>query len=206
MKSTQLSLVPVGLHDFLIFSNRTVHAWSVSTDYRPTIDRLSIDYRSTVDRLSTAILTECRPLHRPVCRPIHDTTYSKQDPTLIYNSYEKKQFKNIINSSVSVHLSGHIAVWAAPRFFYSAGNLPISRRFWPAWTCTLSAAFLYVCSRKQGGSEERLIGPLGEIGRLGGTNLSSVYLQRDDAARSANRQRQCYSKPLRSCRRINLSV
>ena len=29
MKSTQPSLVLIGLHDFLIFSNRTAHAWSV---------------------------------------------------------------------------------------------------------------------------------------------------------------------------------
>ena len=29
VKSTQPSLVLIGLHDFLIFSNRTVHAWSV---------------------------------------------------------------------------------------------------------------------------------------------------------------------------------
>ena len=53
-----------------------------------------------------------------------------------------QKFTNIINLSVSVHLSGHIAVTAAPHFFYSAGNLPITRRFWPAWTCTFSAAFL----------------------------------------------------------------
>ena len=29
VKSTQLSLVPVGLHDFQIFPDRTAHAWSV---------------------------------------------------------------------------------------------------------------------------------------------------------------------------------
>ena len=28
VKSTQPSLVPIGLHDFLIFSNRMAHAWS----------------------------------------------------------------------------------------------------------------------------------------------------------------------------------
>ena len=68
--------------------------------------------------------------------------------------------------SIERTLSGHNAVTAAPRFFYSAGNLPITRRFWPAWTCTFSAAFLQVFfSRKQGGWEERLIGPLGEVGR-----------------------------------------
>ena len=42
-----------------------------STDYhRPTIGRLSTDYRPTVDRLST----DCRPLYRPLCRPISQST------------------------------------------------------------------------------------------------------------------------------------
>jgi len=34
VKSTQLSLVPVGLHDFQIFPDRTVHAWSVEAGNR----------------------------------------------------------------------------------------------------------------------------------------------------------------------------
>ena len=36
----------------------------VSTEYRPTVDRVSTDYRPSVDRLST----ECRPLYRPISR------------------------------------------------------------------------------------------------------------------------------------------
>ena len=46
----------------------------LSTDYRPTIDLLSTDYRPTIDRLSTAISTDCRPLYRPLCRPISQST------------------------------------------------------------------------------------------------------------------------------------
>jgi len=103
------------------------------------------------------------------------------------------KFTNIINLSVSVHLSVHIAVTAAPRFFYPVDSLPITRRFWPAWTCTFSAAFLLIFSRKLGGCEERLIGPLDEVDRLVGINLGSVYLRRDDAARGANLRRHCYS-------------
>ena len=42
----------------------------VSTEYRPSVDRLSTDCRPSVDRLST----ECRPLYRPLYRPISRST------------------------------------------------------------------------------------------------------------------------------------
>ena len=37
---------------------------AMSTDCRPSVDRLSTDYRPSIDRLST----ECRPLYRPMSR------------------------------------------------------------------------------------------------------------------------------------------
>ena len=44
--------------------------------------RLSTDYRPTVDRLSTAISTECRPAIAAISTDKSlDTTYSKQDLT-----------------------------------------------------------------------------------------------------------------------------
>ena len=122
---------------------------------------------------------------------LHSGTCGYPSDTRPLNNLQK--FTNIINLSVSVHLSGHIAVTAAPRFCYPVGNLPITRRFWPLWTSTFSAAFVWVFSPKQGGCEERLIGPLDEVDRLVGINLGSVYLRRDDAARGANLQRRCYS-------------
>ena len=42
----------------------------VLTEYRPTVDRVSTDCRPSVDRLST----ECRPLYRPLYRPISRST------------------------------------------------------------------------------------------------------------------------------------
>ena len=52
-----------------------------STDYRPTIGRLSTDCRPTIDRLSTdyppsvdRLSTDCRPLYRPLRRPISRST------------------------------------------------------------------------------------------------------------------------------------
>ena len=43
---------------------------AISTEYRPSVDRLSTDCRPTIDRLST----NCRPLYRPLYRPIPRST------------------------------------------------------------------------------------------------------------------------------------
>ena len=48
---------------------------AISTEYRPSIDRVSTEYRPSVDRVSTEcrptidrLSTDCRPLYRPITR------------------------------------------------------------------------------------------------------------------------------------------
>ena len=59
----------------------------VSTECRPSVDRVSTDYRPSIDRLST----ECRPLYRPLYRPISRSTLPTVNKILrIYNAKKKK--------------------------------------------------------------------------------------------------------------------
>ena len=68
------------------------HIWN---DYRPCLDRVSSHYRSTIDRyidrVSTEyrptvdrLSTESRPLHRPLCRPISQSTLPTVNKILYY--------------------------------------------------------------------------------------------------------------------------
>ena len=73
----------------------------LSTDYRPTIDRLSTDYRPTVDRLSTAISTDCRPLYRPLCRPISQSTLPTVNKIRLENLQESEPSKEFVRALYS---------------------------------------------------------------------------------------------------------
>ena len=74
----------------------------VSTECRPTIDRLSTaistDCRPSVDRLST----ECRPLYRPLYRPISRSTLPTVNKIQHVDLYFK-QLLHLIPLKVYVH-------------------------------------------------------------------------------------------------------
>ena len=82
---------------------------AMSTDCRPSIDRVSNEYRPSVDRLSTdcrpsidRLSTECRPLYRPLYRPISRSTL----PTV----------KNVCRSqAVTTGAWPHKALWNQQR-------------------------------------------------------------------------------------------
>ena len=75
----------------------------VSTECRPTIDRLSIaistDCRPSVDRVSTycrpsvdRLSTECRPLYRPLYRPISRSTLPTVNKIHSFPAYPEKWY------------------------------------------------------------------------------------------------------------------
>ena len=60
MKSTQLSLVPVGLHDFLIFPDRTAHAWSVEAGNMFGLSLFRPSRQSNISTSGRTISIKCR--------------------------------------------------------------------------------------------------------------------------------------------------
>ena len=72
----------------------------MSTDCRPSVDRLSTECRPTIDWLST----ECRPLYRPLYRPISRSTLPTVNKIRVF--YISLVFSNarriVISSCTSV--------------------------------------------------------------------------------------------------------
>ena len=60
MKSTQLLLVPVGLHDFLIFPDRTAHAWSVEAGNMFGLSLFRPSRQSIISTSGRTISIKCR--------------------------------------------------------------------------------------------------------------------------------------------------